>query len=187
MSAKISDLEHELKNTRPTRATQPTESAFHGGRPKMPDHFAEAEAKVWKRIVKILAARKTLTKGDGEGIELYVQQYMRHRALLDELKTHGEMIDEDVHTSGGDTYTRRVLNPAGKAATSLENSLRQLIREIGGTPLTREKAKPAKAAPRVEEYPVGSVGWILKQRGEEYLLKDDPKPAVVDEEPEMED
>ncbi|MGA8429495.1 MAG: P27 family phage terminase small subunit [Candidatus Sulfotelmatobacter sp.] len=186
MSARISDELHELKGTRPTRAAAASESQFSRGRPKMPEHFAEAEAKVWKQIVKLLAARKTLTKGDGPAIEIYVETYLRHAALVRELKATGEMVDVVVLDSQGVAHTKRVANPASKLCTALANSLRQMLREFCGTPATREKSKPAKAAQRSETFEPGTVGWILQQRGQKFI-GDEPRPNVVDEEPEMED
>jgi P27 family predicted phage terminase small subunit len=185
VSARISDLEHELKGTRPSRATAEKESHFTAGRPKCPAHFNDEKRRKWKEVVRLFAARRVLTKADAPAIELYVETYFRHLALLRELEAHGELVTE-VDSKGNE---RRVANPAGKLATACENSLRQMIREFGGTPLTREKSKPAKKAePRQEEFAPGTVGWILKQRGEDFLLKDKPDAeADLDEEEESED
>lgn len=187
MSARIPDESHDLKGTRPTRATAQAESAFTSGRPKMPAHFTNDEAAVWKQIVKLLAGRKVLTKLDGPSIALYVETHMRHQALLQELKARGEMIDETIVISGGETITVRKANPASKLATALASQLRAMLREFGGTVLTREKSKQAKkAAPRSETFEPGTVGWILQQRGQKFI-GGEPTPNVVDEEPDMGD
>lgn len=182
MSARISDELHELKGTRPTRAATASESVFQRGKPKMPDHFTEVEAKVWKQIIKLLAARKTLTKGDGPAIEIYVETYLRHAALVRELKATGEMIDVVILDNQGTPHTKRIANPASKLCTSLANSLRQMLREFCGTPATREKSKPAKAAQTSREvYEEGTVGWYLAQKAREEKQMQDAEESTPEE------
>ena len=179
MSARLSDEMHALKGTRATRATAETESAFFTGRPKCPPEFTEIEKKKWKEVVRLFAARRVLTKADSEIIALYVTTYFRHQALLLELKEHGELVEEtDRHGN-----TRRVANPAGKAATACESQLRQILKEFGGTPLTREKSKPAKQPVRAESYEPGTVGWYLQQQAREEKLRQESEaqPAPVSE------
>jgi P27 family predicted phage terminase small subunit len=180
MPSRLTDEAHELLGTKP-RVNPPAESQYRAGRPKCPVHFNDAMRAKFREVVRLFAARRVLTKADAPAIELYVSTYFRHRELLQELKEHGEVITIEANGS-----QKRILNPAAKAATACENSLRAILKEFGGTPLTREKSKPAKATPRAETFEVGTVGWILQQRGQKFI-GDEPKPNVVDEEPEMED
>ncbi len=87
---------------------------------------------------------------------LYAQTQARHLALLRELKEKGEMVDVVVTDSNGGSYTKRIVNPAGKLATQLENTLRAMLKEFSATPASRERTKPAKAAPpKPPEVPPG--------------------------------
>ena len=138
--------EHLLAGTEPQ--WQDSAAPFAGGRPRMPKYLDVDEQEAWKAIVKLLAKRGTLSPGDGPSIEIYANSYARHRALLKELREHGEMVDVTVLDSSGNAHTKRVANPAGKLATQLANSLRAMLKEFGGTPASREKAKRAGPAPQ---------------------------------------
>ena len=75
------------------------------------------------------------------------------------------MVDTIVLDSNGEPHTKRVQNPATKLAAQLETSMRAMLKELSATPASREKTRPAApAAPKEEEYPEGSIGWLLKQK-----------------------
>jgi P27 family predicted phage terminase small subunit len=155
MSAQLPDELHRLKGTRPTRAAAPGDSQFHCGRPKMPKYLSDEEKECWRGIVKLLAARGTLTAAEAPAIEIYAQTKARHLALLRELKQYGEMVETTVLDNSGTPHTKRVANPASKLATSLANSLRAMLKELCATIASRERARPtAPAKPKeVEKTP----------------------------------
>lgn len=64
------------------------------------------------------------------------------------------MIDETCSTASGSTYTRRIVNPLAKIATSLENSIRAALQQLGATPATRERAKPAEKSKNAKPAPL---------------------------------
>jgi P27 family predicted phage terminase small subunit len=162
----LSEQQHWLKGSRPTRAA---ESKFAAGRPRMPKHLSPVAAEKWKELVRLLAKRGTLTAVDASALEIYCEQYARYRKLLKELETHGEMVDVAVLDSSGTAHTKRVQNPAAKLVTQLENSMRAYQKEFSITPASREKSKPAvpkeKPANKTPEQAEAEAGDAFMKRG----------------------
>lgn len=144
MSVPLSEEVHRLKGTRPTRAAAPQE--FAAGRPSMPRHLSPIARDKWKELVRLLSQRGTLTKVDANALELYCETYQQWRACLDEIAKHGVMVNVTVTDSSGESFSKRVQNPAQKLAVQLFNALRQMLKEFAATPASREKAKPTKPA-----------------------------------------
>jgi P27 family predicted phage terminase small subunit len=92
----------------------------------------------------MLRKRRTLTRGDGPALEMLSEAYARWRACLKDIEENGIMIQEDRISKSGEPYTVRVQNPAAKLATSLENSMRAMLKEFAATPASRERVRPAK-------------------------------------------
>ena len=165
MSAQMPDELHHLRGTRPTRAAASGDSQFKGGRPRIPKHFDDLEKECWRDIVRVLAARGILSPGDAPNIALYAEARARQLRLLKELKEKGEMVDSVVLDSNGEPHTKRIINPASKAATTLANTLRGLLKELCATVASRERAKPAAPAKRKkEDFEPGTIGWMKEQQ-----------------------
>lgn len=147
MANVISDEAHRLRGTRPTRAKAPEGSKYRAGRPKMPKHLTAVAAEEWKRVVKLLGKRGTLTAADAPALEQYCVQYARWRALLAEIDQHGVMVEDTFLTKSGEPITRRVQNPAVKLAAQIETSMRQMLKEFSATPASREDTTPAAPDP----------------------------------------
>lgn len=146
----------------------------------MPKHLTPVARDKWKELVRLLAARGTLTKADSNALELYCETYAQWRLCLDEIAENGVMVDVTVTDSSGKNFTKRVQNPAQKMAIQLQNSLRQMLKEFAATPASREKAKPAKPPVKKSEEPEpGTVAWMLKYAEEEQA--ETPPPPHVDE------
>ncbi len=146
MSARIPDEKHWLKGTRPTRAAADDSDSgnnFVAGRPKMPSDLSKVAQEEWKRIVRELRKRGTLTKVDSSALEVYVRFYAQWRALCAEVDERGPMVNDEFLDKNGELHTRRVYNPAAKLAIQLGTSLRLYQKEFSVTPASREKAKPA--------------------------------------------
>lgn len=127
-------------------------------RPPMPKHLSGIAADRWRELVKMLHKRGTLTKADGPALEILCEQYARWRACQEEILKHGVMVEEEVSNGKDSIYTRRSLNPACKLATMLENSMRAMLQQIGSTPASREKSRPAKVPPSEAPLPPDSAG-----------------------------
>jgi phage terminase small subunit len=156
MSATIPDELHALRGTaktRPSRAKAETNTSvpFVVGRPKMPRNFSPAEAAEWKRIVKELWKRGTVTRIDGSALEVYCRTFGKWLYFVD------------------------VLEPkAQKLAAQLANSLRMYQKEFSATPASRDNARPAAPAkppappappePTPEESFLASIGQNMAER-----------------------
>src|SRR5215472_7799702 len=115
--------------------------------PKIMDGLSDIGRAKWPEMVKLLTACGTLTKADAPALELYVETWCRWKACLKEIDEHGVLVTVDYSGPNGEPCSKRVPNPAAKLAAQLEVGLRNLLKELGGTPASREKAKPAKPAP----------------------------------------
>jgi len=136
-------------------------SAHTGGKPRKPAHLSPVAEEKWAEMVKILKQRGTLTKGDGPALEIYCESFARWRAMLEEIANEGAMVESTVLTSSGTPITKRIINPAVKAASQLENSLRAMLREFSATPASREKTKPARAPLNKQPLAPDSVGATM--------------------------
>ena len=178
--------QHRLNGTSPEYATQ-GEPAFAGGKPKMPADLSPASQAEWKRLVRELAKRGTLTKVDSSALEIYAVTFARWKACVAELEKYGPVVETTWTDQNGNVHTKRTENPASKIAGRLENSMRAMLKEFSATPASREKTRPTKSAPKPDEFPVGSVEWLRQelkrqQAVEHFLangkaLPDEPAPA----------
>jgi P27 family predicted phage terminase small subunit len=169
---------HRVRGTRPTRAAAEQPSLHTGGRPTRPSGLSPVGKKEWNRIIRILAERGTLTRGDGPAVELYVQQYVLWRANLAEIAAHG-MYSDSEWTDDAGKHTKRVLSDAAKQSPQLANSLRAMLIQLGATPTAREKALPTKPDPKKAAPPVeGSDAWYAREVAEGRIVPDAPaEPA----------
>ena len=165
---RISDELHNLRGTRRTRADD-RPSKFESGRPRMPKYLSAIAAEKWKETVRLLAKRGTLTRADATALEILCVTYERWRALCDEIREHGPMVDVTVLDSSGTAHTKRVQNPAAKLAAQLENSMRAMLKELSATPASREKAKPA--APEKPPKPIEKTAEEIEAEEFESLLE----------------
>lgn len=170
---------HRLKGTRPTRAAA-KESVAHSGAPSMPKDLTKNQIAAWREVIKFLKPRCTLTKADGIALRLYAQEWARHKALLLELETFGELVDVTICDSSGTAHTKRVLNPAGKMASQCANFLKAMLREFSLTPASRETVtRPKPAPPKANALVPGTVAWYMAQESEQA----EPAPVLEPESP----
>jgi P27 family predicted phage terminase small subunit len=157
---------HQLVGTRATRADN-TPSPFTGGRPSCPSYLSPIAKTEWRRIVRLLRERGTLTRGDGPAIEVYCQTYARWRACITEIETKGDFIDTTWTDLTG-THTKRTINPASKLAGQLANSLRAMQVQLGATPGSRGEREADEARPEegVSRWLGGLVGSAGKREGQ---------------------
>jgi len=160
---------HKLSGTK-SQAKPDAESTFPAGRPRMPKHLGEVAAAKWKELVRLLAKRGTLTQVDSSALEIFCETYARWRDLVNEISKHGAMVDITILDNCGEPHTKRVPNPAAKLAAQLENGMRAMLKEIGGTPASREKSKPAAAEPGKDKTPTPD------QQFDDFLHRKSPMP-----------
>ena len=154
--------QHRLNGTTPEYAGS-AEPLFAGGKPKMPKDLSPVAAAEWKRLVRELAKRETLTKVDSSALEIYATTFARWKACVSELEKYGPVVETTWTDQSGNIHTKRTENPASKIAGRLENSMRAMLKEFSATPASREKTRPTKSVPKPDEYPVGSVEWLKQE------------------------
>jgi P27 family predicted phage terminase small subunit len=179
-SAKLHMRKRDI--ARPSRAKNAAyvEMPGAGGKPKMPDGLSDEQQKLFKQIVKLLRARRTVTKGDSQIITLYVRTFTHWMRSCDYVDTHGPMVDEERYAPGGHKYTIPVPNPALKLAASLNSQCESLLKEMGMTGISRKKVEPVKSASAEKDPPApGTVGWFREQTAQ--TLAELPEIEEIDE------
>lgn len=147
---------------RPTRA-KPS-NGFLSGRPKCPKYLSGEARAEWQRVVRLLAERGTLTRADAPSLELYTMTYASWRRCQEEIQRDGPIAEVVVLDSSGAPHTVRKQSEASKLAAKLASQMRQLLKEFGSTPSSREKATPAKDGFKDKEPPKpGTAGWLIEQ------------------------
>ena len=85
--------------------------------------IAQAE---WKRVVRELVKRGTVTRIDGSLLENYVVTYARWKNCIKRVLEDGEVIEQPYFNRDGNLVGKRVIvNPAAKQANQLSTAMRQ--------------------------------------------------------------
>jgi P27 family predicted phage terminase small subunit len=126
----------------------------------MPAHLTAEARKEWKRVLPLLLRRGSLTEADATALSLYCETHARWVAAKKEIEEHGIMVEVTVLSSNGAPITTRKQNGALKIAENCERSLGRFLKELGLTPASREKVKPAKKREEEEPLPADSVGAL---------------------------
>jgi P27 family predicted phage terminase small subunit len=166
LSLKNTPGELEIKGYSPAAQKRMLESrkepdALEAGRPDAPEHFSEAERKVWDATMDMLEKRGTLTPGDGPALMLYVQTAV-------ELRTERKLLDSEgrvVIVSKLDTHKCEIkihaINPRVRIVRELEKQLLTCLREMGLTALRRHGVRRAR-----EKHPLSAGEKILREAQE---------------------
>jgi P27 family predicted phage terminase small subunit len=158
MAAQLPDELHRVKGTRATRAVS-RESVFVGGKPKMPADLSPIAEAEWKRMVKELRKRGTLTRVDSSALETYCRNFALWRGLMAEAEAQ-PMVDEIVLDKDGNAHTNRIPNRALRHASQLGNLLARYQTAFAATPASRESAKPVAPKPKKDELVPGSMAYF---------------------------
>jgi P27 family predicted phage terminase small subunit len=134
-------------------------------RPRMPKTLSPVAQAKWKELVRELNRRGTLTSADAGMLEVAAELYARWRLYVDDIYKRGPYIEEVVLNKDSEPSTRMLPNPSTKLATAMETSLRQMLKELGVTPSSRDGVKPA--APPKAAAPVSARAKIAALKEEE--------------------
>jgi P27 family predicted phage terminase small subunit len=156
----LTPIEEYLRGTKSRAAEDANTAAV--GRAAKPAHLSPEAQEVWRKVTKLLGARRTQTPGDWTAMSLFCETYARWVQAKKELGTQ-LMIDDPVLDSNGQLHTRRKINPLLKVVETAEKNLLIMARELGLTPAMREKVKPAKPADPSEKQPGATVGDLLRR------------------------
>jgi P27 family predicted phage terminase small subunit len=143
--------EHQLSGTRIHYCDDDSEADSKPGRPKYPRGISPEAKSVFKRLVKLLSRRKTLTEGDAELLRLYAVSFDRHRRALEHLATEGEICAYERLDSNGQPHTFYKDNLWLKVASDCEKFMRAVLGDCGLNPVSRSKVK--LAVPKVPREP----------------------------------
>lgn len=161
---------HWLAGSNPQWVMPSDGQTFPAGKPKMPRDLSPVAQAEWRRLVRELQRRGTLTRVDSSALEIYCTTFARWKQAVAEVEKHGPVIETTWTDQHGTVHTKLIENPASKIAGRLENSLRAMLKEFSATPASRDKAKPAappEPGPDECPWPEGSMGWIqwMKEHG----------------------
>ena len=175
---KTNDM-HNLTGTK-SQATAPLPQEFTPGRPKCPKGISGEARAAFKRLLKLLESRRSLTGEDGELLRLYAITFDRHVASLEKVNAQGTVVEYKRLNNHGEEVVTEKPNLHLKIAETCEKNLVAILDRLGLTPLNRGKVKPtAPPAPKEHEYPVGSMGWLEEQKAKgmfDHPQQPEPEP-----------
>jgi P27 family predicted phage terminase small subunit len=132
--------EHELSGTKPQYVLPDTADA-PAGRPKYPKGISGEAKSAFKRLVKMLEARKVLTSADQEVLRLYAILFDRHERARLHIAEEGEIVESEAASKTGAVYTIEKENPWLAIAQNCERNMAALLQQLGLTPRTRTQVK----------------------------------------------
>jgi P27 family predicted phage terminase small subunit len=141
--------EHKLQGTKPQYVLPDSDVA--ASRPCFPKNISQTAKKKFKQLVQMLEQRRTVTAGDQEILRLYVVLFDRHERALGRLLTEGDIVDCEVASKDGSTYTVQKVNPSLKIAEVCETKMANILTQLGLTPRTRTQVKETKAPKKTDE------------------------------------
>jgi P27 family predicted phage terminase small subunit len=159
VSARISDAEHKLKGTRPTRAISDKTLDIEPGRPKFPRGIDGEARVVFKQLVRQLEERRACTAGDLQILHLYAVQHVRWINARAKVADMGEVVEDTRLDNHSVAHVVLRKNPWLAIAQESERTMHAILRDLGLTPNARskvaklgEKPAPPKEASFEESY-----------------------------------
>jgi P27 family predicted phage terminase small subunit len=141
----ISD--HEIQGTK-ARYTLP-DSDVEAGRPKVPKSLSADARKTFKRLVKMLTQRRTITAGDQEIISLFCIASDRHQRALEKLEEEGE-VRVYQHVAKGEIISVEKENLWYPIARDAAKFMKSCLSDLGLNPVMRNKVRVTEK-PKSEE------------------------------------
>lgn len=156
---------HRLTGTRSQAYAEQPDFEVPASRPRLPKDLTAAELAIFKRLCALLKSRRALTAGDSELIRLYAVTHERHAEAMVKIREQGQVCVYTRLDSSGVAHDVEKENLWLKIATNAEKNMVAILDRLGLTPHNRSKVKPAAPIPpKEEEYPEGSIGWMLQQK-----------------------
>jgi P27 family predicted phage terminase small subunit len=141
----LSDGEHHLKGTRPTRAASSRDSEILPGKPRCPKHLSPDARREFRRVLRLLMTRGYLSEGDSTILAVYARCYERWLQAEAHVDAHGMMMPVPVFNRNGEqTGTREKINPNYIAAADRRKELVTLSKTLGITPVDKDRPKLPK-------------------------------------------
>jgi P27 family predicted phage terminase small subunit len=153
--------EHQLQNTKPQYVEPDT--FLPAGRPKYPRGISGEAKAAFKRLSRMLEARRSLTPSDQEILALYAHLYSRWQRALAAIEKEGEIrLYTRLNNRGEDVQCEKP-NLWLKVAETCEAKMIACLSALGMTPMNRSKVKTTE-----QPKPVGqsmSVNGIVFDDG----------------------
>jgi P27 family predicted phage terminase small subunit len=140
--------DHKLQHTKPQYILPDSDVA--PGRPKYPRGITPAAKSNFKRLVKMLEERRTVTAGDQEILRLYAYLFDRHSRALEHIATEGEIVATNSVSKSGEVYEVMKPNQWLKIAETCETKMANILSQLGLTPRSRTQVKATKEDPKPE-------------------------------------
>ena len=143
--------EHQLQNTKP--AYVEPEAFVPHGRPRYPKGISGEAKAAFKRLSRMLEARRSITPGDEEILRLYAFLFSRHQRALAALELEGEITTYTRLNNRGEDEQCEKPNHWLKVAETCEARMISCLSALGMTPMNRSKVKTTepKPAPQLPE------------------------------------
>jgi P27 family predicted phage terminase small subunit len=114
------------------------------GTPRPPSWMSKAARREFRRVAGHLAARGTVSPADEHTLTLYACSYSRFIIAQQDLDKNGQRIKVKVLDSHGALVETDRDNPSLKLVQAEAKTLLTFLRQMGLTPASRDRIKPAK-------------------------------------------
>jgi len=138
MSARISEAEHKIKGTRPTRA-EDNGADIPAGRPKFPRTLTPDAKAVFKLLVRQLEARRACTAGDMQILHVFAEVHVRWVSARNKIAELGEVVVDTRLDSNGGAHEVVRKNPWLAVAETRQSKMHAILRDLGLTPTPAAK------------------------------------------------
>jgi P27 family predicted phage terminase small subunit len=139
MSARITDAEHKLKGTRPTRAVADKVIDLAPGRPKFPSSLAPESRAIFKLLVRQLEERRACTAGDMQILHIYAETHTDWVNARAKTKEMGAVVSTIVTDGSGVAHDVLRKNPWQGIVETSASKMHAILRDLGLTPNARSK------------------------------------------------
>src|SRR6266404_508006 len=157
-SAAIHQLQGTLSEAKPL-----TDSQVPPGRPRYPKNLSPEARTEFKRLCRQLEARRTLTEGDGQLLEIAAQETARYRRACAKLDAEGEVKIYIRLDSHGQQVPVEKENHWLKIKAQAEKTVIACLDRLGLSPLNKDKVKGAqKSLVDVASDTPGTGAYYLK-------------------------
>jgi P27 family predicted phage terminase small subunit len=124
-----------------SKTTTPVASYVPAGRPEFPEELSPTGKKIFKELCQLLQERRTLTRGDGDLLILYVQTRARYMRAIARVESEGEIVTRQKAGKGEEVYTVEEENPWLLVAERAMKSMLSILDRVGLTPGSRDNVK----------------------------------------------
>ena len=170
-------IEHQTTGTKPAYIEAEPLAA---GRPRFPKNISTDCKRVFKRLVSLLESRKVLTEGDCELLRLYALNYERHEKALAKLDEQGMVCLYERLDKHGAAHQFEKRNEHLKIAEDCERFMRQCLADLGLSPASRSKIRPA-IDPKAPKPLTPEEQALMSREAQQPTLDDEIDLNLIDE------